>query len=1285
MEGTENQPTYAIDGFDPWAVLQYAIFGNLGLMIGGNSKQVLGRLIKRSFDLRYKESDQFVFAGFTVILPPKSATNLTEQAVMEALSHAFLELAGIELSSDQIGKIKKAIEVRHASSLETADVKIAVSAVTAKRFIFVAEAEKYRAKDVHLPTVFGISAVRSPEDIWVRHVAFLGAALVPSARANDIYIFIHVTEPPLQKTESLQVLEEIDCDIWQAEYTEDSPEMIVNKNTETWVKLALTGSIDIVRREISSLSLNEVTKKHLLAQLLARAAIEDELLFVIDEILEEASNLAVAQRIQLAALAVNARGFTQARSLLAIGIEELVEEEWFEKALDLALQLDSNELITKLDDRMSVLFPSSQILRDNRDRRLLLNCRYIQTKEFQFSTAGFTDIHDSLWRALNKASVEYSDIAHLAHEWDAEWQELASLSCAAHAQSVGNALEAVLLAKSLTTSNLYGRQATQIVLSCIRKLMLTQQISYADSDYYREPLAAAIRYLAQNPQDQKTRSSLISLLTVEACGEIAMPIAALLALDLASEGVTLKEKQTPSVRSKSARTISDTHSSEDLESDTYANDPQFLQTIKSGLLWLDQHKVAEYGVTRLPVEQVGDDADGVVKRLVSLLYLNGSHGPQDTDLEFLDQMVLLTCAIAPYADAERNGDLSALRLLACQNVLCGSAQHARNLCEQMLIMGQDSPPRKRLAWAAYADVYHRCRKPIEALVGVACAMATESEVGAADLWQEIHTLIRVCRDLGMIKHAKDLMPALKKLMVQIGVDPENDKRVTTLDLSIRLFEVRENDTATLCCLVNTMASNCEAVLDDPNNLVPAVTILAQAVLKCDSASIPVDDRCRDILAVALTRIGAKLSNFVSTVSSASPTPANVVEMYNKVQRALASEDAPSDLTPVTVSARRLLGISKEQSDSPEICALAVEILAERGVELPGDIPDLSIGWPLAYAKELSLQGLEVVFLALDSQNELSVTHVFEGAAYRIEQPKFDMSFLKRMQIWLNKYPREYGFIEAHHGIDEFYTSMEALGVKFSSVGHLLIVAEPMLQQITMNLVVVEPKEGGFSYLLGSKAAIGVTPSLQWLSQTRGSARKGLGGYKAWISADDNALSGGTLSIVLDRLRDTFDQYSFAVDTGRTLPRNVSDASLVVACAHGGLTQGGKYIHTISDEENLVESPSALAQSLRGIELVILFVCSGGRLDKHPFDNSTVGLPKQLLNQGCRTVVASPWPLDAKVTYNWLAPFLEAWEAGETVLSATKIANDAVTLRLGEYPQYGLGMTVYGDVLLTKEI
>jgi hypothetical protein len=82
-------------------------------------------------------------------------------------------------------------------------------------------------------------------------------------------------------------------------------------------------------------------------------------------------------------------------------------------------------------------------------------------------------------------------------------------------------------------------------------------------------------------------------------------------------------------------------------------------------------------------------------------------------------------------------------------------------------------------------------------------------------------------------------------------------------------------------------------------------------------------------------------------------------------------------------------------------------------------------------------------------------------------------------------------------------------------------------------------------------------------------------------------------------------------------------------------------------------------------------------------NTSVSLPKMLLDRGCRTVIASPWPLATVVPGNWLERFLEAWDAGDTALEATFKANQFTRKRLGPEPGLCLALTVYGDVLLTR--
>lgn len=59
-------------------------------------------------------------------------------------------------------------------------------------------------------------------------------------------------------------------------------------------------------------------------------------------------------------------------------------------------------------------------------------------------------------------------------------------------------------------------------------------------------------------------------------------------------------------------------------------------------------------------------------------------------------------------------------------------------------------------------------------------------------------------------------------------------------------------------------------------------------------------------------------------------------------------------------------------------------------------------------------------------------------------------------------------------------------------------------------------------------------------------------------------------------------------------------------------------------------------------------------------NTTVGLVS--IEAGCKSVVASPWPLDTRVPSYWLPAFLSAWESGKAVVDATFEANQAFKTR-----------------------
>lgn len=113
-------------------------------------------------------------------------------------------------------------------------------------------------------------------------------------------------------------------------------------------------------------------------------------------------------------------------------------------------------------------------------------------------------------------------------------------------------------------------------------------------------------------------------------------------------------------------------------------------------------------------------------------------------------------------------------------------------------------------------------------------------------------------------------------------------------------------------------------------------------------------------------------------------------------------------------------------------------------------------------------------------------------------------------------------------------------------------------------------------------------------------------------------------------------------------------------------------------------PSVLASIFAGASVAVLFICSGGRVDSHPQGETTVGLVKEILNEGCLTVVAPPWPLDVKVPPVWLPAFLERWSNGDTVIDAAFSANSQVAESFGGSLVDCLAMNVFGDPLLRKQ-
>jgi len=505
-----------------------------------------------------------------------------------------------------------------------------------------------------------------------------------------------------------------------------------------------------------------------------------------------------------------------------------------------------------------------------------------------------------------------------------------------------------------------------------------------------------------------------------------------------------------------------------------------------------------------------------------------------------------------------------------------------------------------------------------------------------------------------------------------GVGEVGRQRLDGIELSLDVAQASGRGEAELIGLLERTRQHCAEVMAGRDELFSAASHFLQIAGMVERAGGKLPPESAALRAALEER---PVGTHLRAVSTAFPTPQEVVDLYNGLENARYSDDVAGDQRAVVVAAHRLL-LPRQPEVPPADAAVAVELLSDRALEKSA-AQKLVVDWPASFVSQLSAEGLSVVMLATDSAGEL-VSVISESGKLSLERAeRRETSFASRLKTWSANYPYEYGLISREAGNIDFYLSMEKLGLGLPNAARLLVVAQPALQQIPFNLALVERE------FAGASIAIGASPSLTWFEEVRKRPRAGTSKRVAWISCAPEVEAYRTLEMLYARLSPVFEQHGFETDTSGGIPANIRGADLAVVTAHGQLTSDKRFIHRIADEQEFVESPLTLARSLAGIELVILFVCSGGRVDSHPFANTTVSLPKMLLDRGCRVVVASPWPLDSVVPGNWLECFLEAWDAGDTVLDANFKANRYVSERLGPEAPLCLAMSVYGDVLLRK--
>ncbi|HEX8377302.1 MAG TPA: hypothetical protein VF602_05745, partial [Pedobacter sp.] len=187
-------------------------------------------------------------------------------------------------------------------------------------------------------------------------------------------------------------------------------------------------------------------------------------------------------------------------------------------------------------------------------------------------------------------------------------------------------------------------------------------------------------------------------------------------------------------------------------------------------------------------------------------------------------------------------------------------------------------------------------------------------------------------------------------------------------------------------------------------------------------------------------------------------------------------------------------------------------------------------------------------------------------------------------------------------------------------------------------------------------------------------------YKVWYP--DPKKAGDPLSRLYEETNTILVENHFDIYRKEEDIQYFAYSDIAIIGAHGSIHEYDQLFRSMSDGDSTRLSSLSLSKLLVGTNIVILFVCSGGRLDQDPFTQSSIGLPFELLNQGCRSVIASSYPLDVRVAIIWLEEFLKNFNEGNTLIKSNYLANQVVATKLNYNPLHSFALNVYGDPLLT---
>lgn len=1214
-------------------------------------------LAARLLEYVFEEDGERVFRGITIIAPPGMDASVASATLVEAVA-AHLERIGQHRPSPKwLASFERAIDVEACTGLH-GDALIALAAATTERRILVApSAAEYIRASAPSPFASGDVRMMSEDEAWCRRLADLCDALEPIAEDRDLLLVLDTgRDRPvspgyeiLSSSESRGVL-----GVWRS-----SPERALAERLPAWKQMIAEDRIGAALREVAELdNVDDVGRAVIRIQLLHAAGLPNQALLETAALPADVA-LGASLGAKLAMIAAEAGGGGTAVALLRRHLDGFAGREDLQNAIHAADRAGEEAIVGQLVARLGAIHPDAPVLSMLRYKAAvgcgdhLAAATELDGQPGREPTARTHRLLANAFAGTDTPSYELV-ISVADREGDGR---LARTEVARHALAAGRPVAAL---NALATPEGDRHAAGTLLLAdAVEQLALgVVDDDRPDDrmDSVQRGFMSLVRRMSVDTRSKTLRARLLDILEPSTSGTLgyALALAALAEARACPVNVAAVHEAR---RETSFRKLMDNNE------------------FKAALgRWFDEDHAIRVGYSRVERALVPGDPDEVAEGIVSQL---GFEAPriEREGLEGLKMILAYGTAVARHAKRP-DMDMEMIRVASSGLTINGAAQDARDLIETMAEIA-DTPRRRRLAWFGLADIYARCGRNGDAAMYAAAGLLAHDEVDEQQLWHETLVVQRIHRDMGLFDEALAGIAAAEALLTRLGRIADYRHRLGTMRVQTRLrrsslVNLKDFELETLLADATVNARQVLAADDEPGII---ALLLAQLLREARVRHVDTPADARATLDALAGRTDGAVASQIEALGRDQPTGEDLSALGRDAGGQRYSDDLGTDGLAAVLAARRALSFDATLASAPTT-ALALEFTADRAIAHPGWLdaktPPASIDDPeklMALAREVSLEGTAVMLAGLDADGALvrmTVEDGVVGAPVREPVIAFSKTELDR---WRREDLYDYGLVR----LDEEILDRTTAGLRWSSLpsGRFLIVADTRLRSLPPTLFMKPGRVDPAGLSLATAAA----PSLSWLAAARRMTSLGDGRRVAWVPGDPE--KGGTLAFVAGISEETLVRHRFALDRTERVPAGMAGASIAVVVAHGGLSAHGGAFQTVSDEGVLTISAGELARSLHNVGVVLLFVCSGGRSDTHPAAAATLGLPRELLDQGVQAVVGSPWPLDSQVPARWLPGFLKRWDAGERLAEAVHSANLELHAARGDLAQ-SLALNVLGN-------